>query len=73
MDLCEDMLQGDISIKPIKNGKYTCCSYCRFNAICQFDYSLKDNKYSVLQKKDKEDIWKLMECKVLGEDIDNGE
>lgn len=73
VDLCEDMLQGDISIKPIKNGKYTCCSYCRFNAICQFDYSLKDNKYSVLQKKDKEDIWKLMECKVLGEDIDNGE
>lgn len=68
VDLCEDMLKGDITIKPVKNGKYTCCSYCRFNAICQFDYSLKDNKYCLLQKKDKEDIWKLMKEKISGEE-----
>ena len=57
IELCEDMFSGDIKIEPTKHSKRTYCEYCDFSAICQFDTSIKDNKYKIILKKSKNDIW----------------
>lgn len=64
VDLCDNMLKGNISIHPIKNDGAACCDYCNFNAVCQFDTTIKDNCYKSVNKKQKEDLWKLIEKKV---------
>jgi ATP-dependent helicase/nuclease subunit B len=57
IELCEDMLSGDIKILPTKHTNRTQCEYCDFSAICQFDTSIKENKYKVILKKSENDIW----------------
>ncbi|SFC69475.1 helicase-exonuclease AddAB subunit AddB [Clostridium uliginosum] len=57
IDLCEDMLCGDIKIEPTKHLNNTHCDYCDFSSICQFDSSIKDNKYKIIMKKSKDEIW----------------
>jgi len=58
--ICEDMLNGNIEIRPIKNKKHTACSYCSFASVCQFDPSMKDNKYRYVNKKKEDEVWNLM-------------
>ena len=62
--LCEEMLNGNIDIHPVKKSNNSCCDYCDFKAICQFDSTIKNNKYNTVVKKNKEDLWKLIENKV---------
>lgn len=57
IDLCEEMLSGEIKIQPIKNANRTYCEYCNFSSICQFDTTIKDNKYKVVSKKSSNEIW----------------
>ncbi|MFL0245848.1 helicase-exonuclease AddAB subunit AddB [Candidatus Clostridium stratigraminis] len=64
--LCEDMLNGNISIVPYKKKKNTPCEHCKFAAICQFDPSIKDNSYKYLEDKNKEEVWRLIETEVKG-------
>lgn len=64
IEICEDMLSGEVKIEPCKSNKVTYCDYCDYSAICQFDTSIKDNKYKVIMKKSKEDIWASIEEKV---------
>lgn len=64
VEICEDMLSGEVKIEPCKSSKVTYCDYCDYSAICQFDTSIKDNKYRVIIKKNKEDIWSSIEEKV---------
>lgn len=64
--LCEDMLNGSIEIRPSKDRKHTACGFCTFSAICQFDPSMKDNKYRYVNKKSDEEVWDLMEKAVEG-------
>jgi ATP-dependent helicase/nuclease subunit B len=56
----EEMLKGDIPIKPFKNKRSTPCTYCDYSAVCQFDPTLKDNKYRVMNDKKDEDVWEEM-------------
>ena len=67
IELCEDMLSGEVKLEPTKNNKVVSCDYCDYSAICQFDTSLKDNKYKLVIKKDKEELWEAMEKKVKEE------
>lgn len=67
IELCEDMLSGDVKIEPCKSDKVTYCDYCDYSAICQFDTSIKDNKYKIIVKKSKEKVWEAMEEKVKEE------
>lgn len=69
MNICEDMLSGNISIKPFKQSKNTPCEYCSFKSICQFDASIKENKYRYLNDKKKEEVWELMRKEVSKGDI----
>jgi ATP-dependent helicase/nuclease subunit B len=64
MDLCEEMLKGNISIKPYKKKKNTPCAHCNFAAICQFDTSIRDNKYNYINDKKDEEVWELMKKEV---------
>ncbi|GAA0078443.1 helicase-exonuclease AddAB subunit AddB [Clostridium sp. CTA-5] len=68
VDLCEDMLCGDIKIEPTKNSDKTHCDFCDFSSICQFDSSIKDNKYKIIMKKSKDEIWNNIKSDL---DVDN--
>ena len=56
----EEMLKGDIPIKPFKNKRTTPCGYCDYSAVCQFDPTLKDNKYRIMNDKKDEEVWTLL-------------
>lgn len=53
-DLCKEMLSGDIKLEPSKDSNKTYCEYCDFSSICQFDTDIKDNKYKVIIKRNKD-------------------
>jgi ATP-dependent helicase/nuclease subunit B len=63
-NLCEEMLEGNISINPYKKDKNTPCQNCSFQGICQFDTSVKENKYKYLADKKAEEVWELMRKEV---------
>ena len=68
IELCEEMLSGKIKIEPCKNDKTAYCQYCDYSSICQFDTSIKDNKYKIIAKKDEEVIWNHMKKFIEGGD-----
>ena len=68
IEICDEMLSGEIKIEPTKSEKVVYCQYCDYSSICQFDTSIKDNKYKVLLKKSKDDIWDSMIKKVKKEE-----
>lgn len=57
-DLCEEMIRGDVSIKPYKKKGITSCTYCDYSAICQFDSTLEENSFYPLHDQEDEDVWK---------------
>ena len=59
-DLCEEIMQGNVSIKPYKKKGITSCTYCDYSAICQFDPTLKENTFEPLHDQKDEDVWKLI-------------
>ena len=71
VELCDEMLSGQIKIEPTKSLKVTYCDYCDYSSICQFDTSIRDNKYKVLLNKDKEEIWECMKNRVEYQKEDN--
>ena len=66
IELCEDMLSGKIKIEPCKNQTTAYCEYCDYASICQFDTSIKDNKYKLVVKRDEKELWNRMENAVKG-------
>ena len=68
VDLCEDMLSGDIKIHPTKNTERAYCEFCDFSSICQFDTSIKNNKYKIINKQCNEDIWKKIKHDISDEE-----
>ena len=65
IEICEEMLSGQVKIEPCKSSKVTYCDYCNYSAICQFDTSIRDNKYKVILKKKKDDLWNQNVCENL--------
>ena len=72
IEICEEMLSGEVKIEPCKSSKVTYCDYCDYSSICQFDTSIKDNKYKLVLKKDDKEIWNDMIEKVKGGSEDGG-
>ena len=68
IELCTDMLSGQIKIEPIKNNKKAYCDYCDYSAICQFDTSIKDNKYKLVLNKSNDEMWEKIENHVKGKE-----
>ncbi|MDT8718868.1 helicase-exonuclease AddAB subunit AddB [Clostridium sp. 19966] len=69
--LCEDIISGNIDIKPTKEKNFTACAYCSFAAICQFDPSMNNNKYRYVNKKSDKELWQLMTREAEGEEEEN--
>lgn len=68
--LCQEMLSGNIKIKPSKKKSYKACDYCSYASICQFDTELKGNRFKNVNDKPDEEVWELIK-KRLG--IENEE
>lgn len=41
---------GDITIRPVKNGAISPCSYCPYRSICRFDPALPENNFDYISK-----------------------
>ncbi|MBK5241029.1 MAG: helicase-exonuclease AddAB subunit AddB [Clostridium sp.] len=65
INTCEEMLSGDIEIKPYKKKTFTPCSYCKYTSICQFDATLKENTYKIIKDKKDAEIWELLNSKAI--------
>lgn len=46
----ENILGGDIGIRPYRMGTRTACDYCDYQSICQFDQQLSHGAYRVLKE-----------------------
>jgi ATP-dependent helicase/nuclease subunit B len=62
--LCEEILEGNISLSPCKNKIKDSCKYCFYSAICQFDTSMRGNRYRIIKDRAEEEIWKEIEQKI---------
>ena len=54
----ENILSGNIDIKPYKSKDMTPCRYCSYHSICRFDINMPENNYNKLKEIKDEDIWK---------------
>ncbi|HEX2946656.1 MAG TPA: helicase-exonuclease AddAB subunit AddB [Clostridia bacterium] len=54
------ILEGNVAISPYKKKALTACTYCSFSSVCQFDTSVRDNRYRMLADRKDEDWWRLM-------------
>ena len=59
-DLCNEIMKGNVSIKPYKKKGSTSCKYCSFLSVCQFDISMKNNSFKLLYDKNNEEVWSLI-------------
>jgi ATP-dependent helicase/nuclease subunit B len=66
VEICEDMLSGNIRIEPCRNKSMAYCEYCDYSAICQFDTSIKDNNYKIVSAKSNDELWGRMKQKTQG-------
>lgn len=56
----EKILEGDVQISPYQFKNKTPCSYCAFQAVCQFDPKFSGNDYRELKALSKEEIMQEM-------------
>jgi ATP-dependent helicase/nuclease subunit B len=59
--LSQDMVDGNINIRPYKKSRNTPCEYCKYEAVCQFDTAIRDNSYRIVKNADDEEAVDLME------------
>lgn len=60
--ISEEILSGNINILPYYSAKkQSPCEYCKYNAICNFDTSMPNNKYRYIEKLKKEEVIANME------------
>lgn len=70
-NLCEEMLSGNIKVRPLKeigSEGTGACEYCDFSSFCGFDTSLKDNKYNLVRRLTNEEVFNK-----IREELDDGE
>lgn len=55
--VCQELMAGNIAISPYKLKDKVPCSYCKYQAICQFDTSLPGNDYRRLKEYKGDQAW----------------
>jgi ATP-dependent helicase/nuclease subunit B len=70
--LSQEMLKGNIKIKPSKKKSYVSCDWCQYSSVCQFDTEIMDNKFRYVNDKSDEKVWELIKKKLgmEGEELD---
>ncbi|MEY8336440.1 helicase-exonuclease AddAB subunit AddB [Lachnospiraceae bacterium 62-35] len=64
------IVEGDIAIRPYKQGNRTACTYCPYHSICGFDRKVDGYSYRRLSNLKPEDIWKEIEGGEDGNEMD---
>ena len=54
-----EILSGEISVKPYRLGTASACGWCKYKAVCRFDWQIND--YNVLRSLGKLDVLEEME------------
>lgn len=57
----EEILSGNISISPYRQGKENACQYCEFKPVCHFDSFLPENQYRDLRALKEPEVWDLID------------
>ena len=52
--LAKEILSGNITKKPFRQGNKVACEYCEFKSVCRFDTKTGGNSYRYPRFKDKE-------------------
>lgn len=55
-----EILNGNVAISPYKKRTMTACTYCSFSSVCQFDTSLRDNRYRIVPDLKEDELWQIM-------------
>lgn len=55
--LGNQMMAGNIDIKPYALGNKTACDFCEYHSVCSFDKRNKFNQFRKLKSYHKDDIW----------------
>lgn len=63
-EICEEILEGNIDISPYSKKGFAPCRYCSYSSVCQFDPSMKGNRYRILKDIDEEEAWDLIEKEI---------
>ena len=63
-EISQEILEGNIDLKPYNKNGVTPCEYCEYKQICNFNPSIYKNEYNYIVKKDKEEILEAMKQKV---------
>lgn len=61
--ICEEILEGNISIKPCKDDKNVPCEYCIFSEVCEFDAEMKESSYRILSPISDDSVWDKLKNK----------
>lgn len=56
----QEILDGNIAISPYRQGDKNACTYCAYQAVCNFDTKLPGNQFRTLKKLGTDQVWKAM-------------
>jgi hypothetical protein len=54
------IIDGNVAINPYKKRTVTACTYCGFSSVCQFDTSIRDNRYRLIPDVSEDELWNNM-------------
>ncbi len=54
------IMDGNVTINPYKKKTMSACTYCSFSKVCQFDTSIRDNRYRIISDIKEDELWRLM-------------
>ena len=60
-EISEEILSGNIKLKPYYKNKKTPCEYCSYKNVCGFNSGVFKTEYNFINKKQKEDIFEKLE------------
>lgn len=67
------IMEGNVTINPYKKKTMCACTYCSFSPVCQFDTSIRDNRYRIISDIKEDELWRLMRKNgTVAGSMDNG-
>ena len=42
----QEIISGNIDIKPVRDGNFSPCSYCKYRSVCGFDPEIHPCRYT---------------------------
>lgn len=60
-NLCKEIMQGNVSIRPYRKKNTTSCKYCSFSPVCQFDTARQENTFRQLVDLKDNEVWEKLD------------